>query len=54
MSFVSHLSQTANHEAVVGVRSTRVSNIMEDINIPTIELLYWMLRGKSAAAGKGS
>ncbi|KAJ4984959.1 C6 transcription factor [Stagonosporopsis vannaccii] len=44
MSFVSHLSQTTKHEDRLGIRSTRVTNILEDINFPTVELLYWMLR----------
>ncbi|KAF2821137.1 hypothetical protein CC86DRAFT_411439 [Ophiobolus disseminans] len=44
MSFVTHLSQTTKHEIVVGTRSTRVANILEDISAPSVELLYWMLR----------
>lgn len=49
MSFVSHLSQTTKHEDRLATRSTRVSDILEDIKVPTVELLYWMLRGKLAA-----
>ncbi|KAH6621870.1 hypothetical protein C7974DRAFT_212393 [Boeremia exigua] len=44
MSFVSHLSQSTKQVDLAGVRSTRVANILEDIAVPTIELLYWMLR----------
>lgn len=46
MSFVTHLSQTMKHENAVGARNTRVASILEDISAPSVELLYWMLRGK--------
>jgi hypothetical protein len=45
MSFVTHLSQNTKHEDVVGGRNSRVVNILEDIDFPSVELLYWMLRG---------
>ena len=45
MSFVTHLSQTMKRENTIDSRNTRVANILEDISVPSIELLYWMLRG---------
>lgn len=47
MSFVHHLSQTVRHENLIGGRSTRVVDVLEGITTPPVELLYWMLRGKT-------
>lgn len=45
MSFVTHLSQTTAHGSTSGVRTSRVVNILEGIGTPSVDLLYWMLRG---------
>ena len=47
MSFVTHLSQTVKHESLAGARNTRVADILEGISMPSVEILYWMLRGKT-------
>lgn len=45
MSFVTHLGQSVNNESLTATRTPRVVNILEDIDAPSVELLYWMLRG---------
>lgn len=45
MSFVNHLSQVTKPSDVSDTRSTRVIDVLEDITYPSMELLYWMLRG---------
>lgn len=50
MSFVTHLGQTTRHGNAIGVQSIRVANILEDISAPSVELLYWMLRGMTCFA----
>lgn len=49
MSFVTHLSQTTKLEQAVGSRGARVTNLLEDISFPSVEMLYWMLRGKTTS-----
>jgi len=48
MSFVTHLSQTTKHENTVAARDTQVLGIPEVISAPSVELLYWMLRGRAS------
>lgn len=45
MSFVNHLSRVQKPSDTSFARGTRVLDVLEDITYPSIELLYWMLRG---------
>jgi hypothetical protein len=44
MAFVSHLPRATKPD-IHNAHATRVANVMEGIVYPSIELLYWMLRG---------
>jgi hypothetical protein len=45
MSFVNRLSQAERPVTTLNSQSSRVVDILEGITYPSIELLYWMLRG---------
>ncbi|KAH7130826.1 hypothetical protein B0J11DRAFT_524178 [Dendryphion nanum] len=44
MTFVNHLSQVTRPQNALGASNARVTDILEDIIYPSVELLYWMLR----------
>jgi hypothetical protein len=44
MSFVNHLLRATKPDTH-NTHAARVANVMEGITYPSIELLYWMLRG---------
>jgi hypothetical protein len=46
MSFVNHLSRTHKSADTSFAFNTRVLDVLEGIRYPSIELLFWMLRGK--------
>lgn len=46
MSFVNHLSQAPKPADASLAFNTRVLDVLEDISYPSIELLFWMLRGE--------
>ena len=46
MSFVDHLSHVTKPWDASCMPSTRVIDVLEDIAFPSIETLYWMVRGK--------
>lgn len=46
MSFVNHLSRAPKPSDTSFPSSTRVLNVLDGIMHPSIELLFWMLRGK--------
>ena len=46
MSFVNHLSQVNKPWGSSNPPTTRVLDVLEDISYPSIEVLYWMVRGR--------
>lgn len=47
MSFVNRLSQSEKPAATLSSQRSRVVDILEGITYPSVELLYWMLRGNT-------
>lgn len=52
MSFVDHLSQVTKSWDTASVPNARVVDVLEDISYPSIEVLYWMVRGKCVVSPK--
>ena len=54
MWFVDHLSQVTKSWDSTSVPNARVVDVLEDISYPSIEVLYWMVRGRCVASFKTS
>jgi hypothetical protein len=52
MSFVDHISQVTKSWDASSAPSTRVLDVLQDISYPSIEVLYWMVRGKCVISSK--
>lgn len=46
MSIMNQLPLVSKPSQTLNAQSTRVLNVLEGISYPSIELLFWMLRGR--------